>query len=546
MCPHVRHQRYKKLVVDFLKILLKDLDEVERIWNHPDLIFHDFNERLSHFDFETLTTRETKKYKGILFCRHSSKMEILIRPHYYYNDNLHNANDFTAYDCAETLKNVLESFKIVDLKKYQVVNIEFGLNYLFPNYGKDLIPYTEYWKKNQFYTDNELPYSKRSYRTNPNGRANTYKIIKMYCKGIQHPNHCDPNTLRFEIKSKQSKYISKLGINDIGDCLLSGVYKTMCTEIIQATKEVLILDHQVKSDLLTTRERSKLKDYLNTNTWYMVREKSANVFWQMKQRYFGLLDKCGRNIHIELTDTISQKLEKLIMDPFEKRLNSTSLNSFKNTEKRLNSTVCIIGKSTHLDYGHSLCQVTGLKLEHENADAKYIRTSTLRHLQQNDKAKFEQLRRELFANIKIKRPRHEGTLIAHMAKQIRNRHYNGNRFKSTEITPNVKKKAPHTLLGKAISKEKYLANNNLVMLYLQTKGINVHRYDSFVRKVRTIISFRYKYNSLFFVQVDRIRASLSNDFNVQVPREKLIDLINQSRKLKRKPIYIEDQSTKIY
>ncbi|MDB2606179.1 hypothetical protein N9Y48_00210 [Zobellia sp.] len=325
-----------------------------------------------------------------------------------------------------TLKSIIEAFKITHLEKWLVVNMEFGLNFIMPGYGKDLIMFTEYWKKTGFRFDTELAYSKKSYVEKKNGKANTYKIIKLYCKHSQFPKHCEPETVRMEIKTRQSKYLERIKIGHMGHLLEWEPYQLMKTEINQLTRDLLILDHKTDFANLTIRESRKLKDYLNPHTWYKTLQKSEREFYKRKQRYYSLLTKTDRNILENLQNIVGQKLEYLIPDKIEMERYSTSL---KNTEMARHSTYSIIGKPFHLDFANGHCPITGISLEKEGRGARYIRTSTLRHLKANDQKQFDRIRMLLIPAKKHHKPKYERTLIAHMAKQIRNKYYNKSKIK---------------------------------------------------------------------------------------------------------------------
>ena len=420
-------------MIDFLKIQVTEMDTITEIWGNENLVFHNYNERLSHFDFETLITKSVKTWEGLLFCRFENRMDILFRPHYNFNNHLHNANDFSALDCIRTVEKFIKAFKINNCSLFKIVNIEFGLNFLLPGYGKEFISHLLYWKKTAFVNDSDLKYSKKAYNANAKGLPNTYKIVKLYSKGVQHPKFCDPNTLRLEIKSKQSRYINKLNIEHLGHFLNPDVYMLMKDELTQLTKDILILQHDTDFRNLTVREKHKLKDYLNSHVWYLQTMKSANQFWKMKQRYLELLDKTGANIHQLFSEKVCKKLEELTN---EKGLNSTTLKLASiESEKGLNSTTNIIGISPPTDLSNVLCRVTGLTLEFEHplkpneSVPKYIRTKTLRYLKENEPLRFERLRLDLLPAKKHHTPKFEKSIFSHMAKQIRNRFFNGNRDK---------------------------------------------------------------------------------------------------------------------
>ena len=404
------------------------MGEVNRIWNDKRLIWWSKTESLSPTDWELIKCRERKVYKSVKFGKTDYGLHVVFSPHYYRNKGAHNADDFLIVDCMETLKNLIDLFKIVEVEKWKIVNLEIGLNFVMPGYGKDLVMFTEYWKKTLFKYDRSLAFSKKAVNQR-NGRDCTYKRLKLYCKYSHHPDDCEPDTVRMEIWSGQSRYIKgKLGVDNIGDLLNPMVYQNARNELLQAVKDILILDHKTGFEKLTKKEKAKLKEYLTNHTWYLQSQKYANGFWQMKQRYFQLLDKTGRNIHTELLDIVTVKLNDLTKWT---RLNSKNKKvASKEPQIRWFSTVnkgCI---STYEDLSKYRCKVTGLTLENEGRIKKgekvpnYIRTKTLRYLQKMDPKTLERLRLDLIPNKMHSRPKFERTLITHMAKQIRNRYHN--------------------------------------------------------------------------------------------------------------------------
>lgn len=420
-------------MIDFLKILVKDSDLAENVFRNDRLIFHDRRERLSHFDFETIQAKETKQYKGILFCRYDKKLEILFRPLYYFNENLHNANDFTALNNVEVLNEFINDFQLDEvLGEMQIINLEFGINAVCPMDVRDLITFAKYHSRNEFVNDDGLKYSKKSYRTNPDGKANQYKIIKFYAKSIQFPEYAEPNLFRFEVKSKKSKYINSLGIFNLSDLLREETYQTLKSAILNEFQQVLILDSSFDIANLDKRQENKLKDYLNSDTWYRILQKqngNRNEFTKAKKRYFELLDKSGRNIHSDLQKIVSDKLDFLTNEK------GAFLPPFQKDEKGAYFPINIMGNCTFS--GKRICPITGISLERENDDSKYIKTSTLKYLKTEQPETFELIRIELLKK-SISRPKFERNEIRHLAKQVRNRFFNPNQFKDSgyrETTP---------------------------------------------------------------------------------------------------------------
>lgn len=297
-------------MVDFLKILITDINLISDFYNNSLLTWFSKNEKLSHFDFETIYCKETKIYKGILFCFYENKLEVLFRPHYYFNNNLHNANDFKVHDCINVLKEFINVFSIENPETFKIINIEYGINIISPIDVKTLITFLCYHGRNEFRNDEGLAFSKKAFRTNKNGTANTHKTIKAYAKGVQHTIYCHIDTFRLEIKSKKSAFINSLKIITLKDLLQPQVYNEMAKSILNEWDECLILGANKGSDKLTIRENNFLLKYQNPFYWYEIKQKHRNEFNKVKKRYFNLLDKSNTNIHTEVRKIIIEKLEQ--------------------------------------------------------------------------------------------------------------------------------------------------------------------------------------------------------------------------------------------
>ena len=210
-------------MIDFLKLETFNTTQIDYLYDHELLDWHSDTDKINIFDKEVINTKKIKQYKGIYFCFYSNKLDILFKPHYYFNNNLHNANDFKIIDCIAVIYEVKNALNL-DLEVFKVINIEYGLNVLSPIDIRHLITYIAYHSKNEFKTDTGLPYSKKSYSVTKYGTANQYKIIKAYAKGLQFPKYSDINTFRFEVKSKKSRFINKLGTFNLADLLNLNVY----------------------------------------------------------------------------------------------------------------------------------------------------------------------------------------------------------------------------------------------------------------------------------------------------------------------------------
>ncbi|MCK0148214.1 hypothetical protein MWU78_21385 [Arenibacter sp. F26102] len=511
-------------MIDHIKILIFDRSEIDRIYNSSKLTFHNYNEKLSHFDFETILTKKTKSYNGILFCRFENKLDILFRPHYLFNNNIHNANDFSVGNCIEIINDFINDFEIVDFSHFKIVNIEFGLNFHFPGYGKDLVTYAEYHKKDQFRTDSELPYSKKSYSIDHRGRANTYKIIKMYCKGLQFPKYTDVDTLRIEVKSKKSAYIKQLGIIDIGDLTNPIVYKNLESELLQVVGELLILDRRIDFDKLNKRGENKLKEYLNTHTWFEALQKGRNEFSRKRKRYFESLVKAGRNVHQELYLIIVKKLESIQYKEVQKGANfplkcqnekGADFPAKLEAQKGADFPINIMEICTHLPN-----EVIELSKEQKDVLKRY--GYGVLNYDREEREKMTENERALINSLNKKLAwvsRGEMALT------------DGNPYRFTK---------KHR---KGFATAKLKRSNNHAMIYLVDCGVPTGRQHAAInKKVAKAINVDYGNRIAFWMQLASIVEIAKEKYNVVVDPSTFLDMINRTRGKKGLPQFLTSKS----
>lgn len=309
-------------MIDFIQSYITDKTEVQKLWTNPLLYFRNDIIKCNNKTGE-IYTKQTKEFEGITFRKephtprsnNEGKERIVLRfkPHYWYNRNLHNANDFTVSNCIKTIKRFISVFDIRDFKKYPINNLEYGVNFILDCYGKELISYDSYHSRNPFLQDLNQRYSKKAIRYSPStGQPDKYLIIKFYCKGFQFPQFCLNETLRFEVSTKKSKKVNSLGIYSIGDLINHKIYNNLKNDIKKIAKNVLIIDLKPNLNILNNREKNQLKKYSNNSFWYeVINQKRSHSFNEKKKLYFKYLDKTGYNLNSKFYQSISQKLNYL-------------------------------------------------------------------------------------------------------------------------------------------------------------------------------------------------------------------------------------------
>lgn len=298
------------LMLDFLKLLTIDYGTMNSLKNNPLLTWSKSEETLD-FDNETINTKTMKMYKGILFAFYDKKLEILFKPHYYHNNNLHNANDFSVHKCMKIISEFRDLLNI-ELEKFRIINIEFGINIVSPVEIEKLITWIKFHSKNQFFNHSGLRYSKQSQSVSKSGRYSNYKAIKAYAKGFQFPQYSNRDTFRFEIKSKTSQYISGvLNIYTLDDLLDYEVYEYMGHELMKEFSEILILDKNVKMESLSRKEQYRLHKYLDVDVWERYTNNSINVYRNNFKKFHDLLDKTGMHLKKQVQLLLQEKIEML-------------------------------------------------------------------------------------------------------------------------------------------------------------------------------------------------------------------------------------------
>lgn len=403
-------------MIDFVKLMITDYKSIKNIWTNPLLHFEQNLSKVNTYTGE-IEKFKTKHYEGVEFSlapytpknskEGTKRLEIRFKPHYWFNNSQHNANDFTPTQARSTIQRFIDLFNIENTEHFKVVNLEYGINFIIDGYGKELISYPSYHQKDEFVRDLDHRYSKQK-------KSTKYLIIKLYSKGVQFPEHCPGNTIRFEVKSKRSKRINPLGICHLGDLLKEAPYLAMRADIIANAKRVLIIDPDPNYIGLTKRETNKLKEYSNQSFWFKaINQNRTNAFDEKKKTYFSYLDKSGNNINRKFVESIEEKLIQLFD---ENGINSAPL---KENEIGINSPM-LKGENIPVSYSR-VCPITGMDITMQKEGSSLLSNTGLKHLEKTDRGRFEELQNILLTGQSNK---FEKTVYDMMSKQIRNRYYN--------------------------------------------------------------------------------------------------------------------------
>ncbi|WP_223558348.1 hypothetical protein [Chryseobacterium lathyri] len=284
------------------------------------------NRLLCNADFERISSRgnytityQHKKYHIKLECRKGKNMaenefifvDLFITPHYYFNGNKHNGNDFTPGNCQQVLQEIFSILKIEpsEFIEMQLINLEYGVNIIPEMNMKNLIEGIIYYKKTPFIFGSSI----RTYKIT---NATPYKQIKAYDKGIQFVNYpqygIQRNTFRFEVRSKQRKNIRKLGIYSLCDLFCDEVYKKLGESLLSEWENVLIINVEPDSTGLKSSEVKYITEAGTIEYWITkLQNPYRNCYAREVKKYYHKSQN-KNNLHHQLKVLILDKIFDLL------------------------------------------------------------------------------------------------------------------------------------------------------------------------------------------------------------------------------------------
>ena len=275
-------------MLDFIKIKITDDTLINNIWSNDLLLYDGKSEKRFNDEIKELMI---KKYKNIYFTKYHKRIEISGSLHYFSNNCVHNSNDFSITECINTINDLKDLFNL-DLHKCKIINLEFGVNIVPCINVEDLVHNLMYHEKRQF----NRPTKHFYYKIAGN---EAYKHIKAYDKSVQFPNFCK-NTFRFEVKSKQSKFINSLKLFTLNDLTNKSIYNYLSNVLIKEWDKVLLFDLSKKIE----------EKYFNTVFWEdILKNGNRNKFNNQKIRYYKKLGT--ENLHSQIRKILMEKLQSL-------------------------------------------------------------------------------------------------------------------------------------------------------------------------------------------------------------------------------------------
>mgnify|MGYP005991704529 CR=1 FL=1 len=385
-------------MIDNLKIVTFDFHQINQIWGNTSLLYCSEKEYRVNDEIKNVSVRT---YRNLIFRKYNNRLEICGSIHYFWNDGLHNANDFNINASINILISVISKFKI-NPKLFRVIGLEYGFNIQPTKEVNIILSWLRFYGKKSIIQS--INYS------NYFISGTNYKSLKIYNKTQDCPKYARLNIMRFEVKTRESGFVQKLGINTFEALLKRTTYKRLTDSILSEWKSVLIFDF----------DEVELKEKHNTEYWLdAINNKSRNTFANRKKAYF-------KNLPI---NSIFYRIQKLLKSKADKFTDCAYSTTVKNKLIVHNRTI------TKFHFAQSTkiiryCPITGIELKGKDEDANYIRTSTLRYLQKYEVYKFIEVCNLLLNKSNPNHTKYENDILKHLVKQVRNRYNNPRSIKN--------------------------------------------------------------------------------------------------------------------
>jgi hypothetical protein len=275
-------------MLDLFKFRITDVAQIDTVWNNELLEYVGKSERLY---IDEIKEKQIRKYKNLIFIKYQDRLEISGSIHYFYNDELHNADDFYIEDCISAIIQIKNIFDL-DLNKCKLINLEYGVNINPIINVTDLVHNLIYHSTRQFV---------RTTIHNDFKQAGNeaYKQVKAYNKSVQFPHECE-NTFRFEVRTREHKFLKKLGIVSLQDLVEISNYDKLITSLLNEWDNVLLFD--LSKDIDTK--------FFNTHFWEdVLKNGNRNKFNNQKKLYYKKLG--SDNLHSNIRNIIERRTKYL-------------------------------------------------------------------------------------------------------------------------------------------------------------------------------------------------------------------------------------------
>lgn len=359
-------------------------------------------------------------FKGLEFKIYDSGTILLNGSlHVYYNNGVHNFNDFNTQSVIEVLQDIKEKFNI-NPGQMILRQLEIGINIVPPYPTEQIIKHcylhgTELFK--WVYVSNEGKYIQAEH---------SQYFIKIYDKARHYRNKGfevgKDEIMRFEIKFKKLERLKKDGIKTMQDLLNYGM-GNYTNILINEWQKVLFYDFTINHD------SKPLDNYKNPLFWDELKTRRS-AFDKHKRKYRDIVKNHSGNVSLQIENCLREKCNLLSR--------GTTFDQKCKDEKRLQGT-----NIDHLYIGsilppppikteQNICPITGLNISMQRKKSYSLSHTGLKYYYQTDKKIFNEVKRKFLCDKWIGSDFQ--TQIEEIAHNIRN-YKNNRKLKQKRIYP---------------------------------------------------------------------------------------------------------------
>jgi len=306
-------------VIDNFKISTKDFDH-RSLLRHPLLNFNGWTnlETLKVKPNEFGSKRYVSNYHGLKFIVYENvtgEFTLCIEGsiHKFYNNGIHNFNDFTYSNTVEVIDRLASLFKL-NLDSCRINHIEIGVNIMPPAKTETVLKGSLSHRNKRF---KSISYDDAEYFQVMHDNF----IIKVYDKAKQYraKDHIIPNEiLRVELKYRKMEDLINLlkskGIIDRDYIVLSDLRNIDALNafgelLVKKWNEILFYDYSISKTNLSKYQQRKLDVWQNINQWEDFKKQK-----RLKQKNLlqNVINNHSQQLQLQVSNLIQEKLETLL------------------------------------------------------------------------------------------------------------------------------------------------------------------------------------------------------------------------------------------
>lgn len=400
-------------MIDFIKLDITSIgkEKLEArgiVFNQPVLLNHETGELTAN---KGIRAEYIANYKNLLFELFKGGKIILSGSlHRYYNDGLHNYNNFNFAGLNEVILDLQQRFGI-DPKKSTIHHIEFGLNLFDLPYSASQIVQNLMIHSGKGNPLEVFKYHSQKTPSEYKSIVRDWYTLKTYDKGKHYQRK--EEIFRIECKATKMNQLNKLGISTLEDLTKIESMDILLNVLKSIWAGVLLNDWTIQEENLTPIIRNQLKDWRNIIYWINLKKecqiKNRNKFNYELNDYHKIVQEHSENVHKVIFDSLVQNWCK------NTTIERVALNLEKMQEHHLvmDDLAPIPSK---------VCKITGIDISNQKEGSYYLRESTIEKIYIEAKEKYQFLKDEFGPKKKqIESLKDEFEAIA---KNIRNRDSN--------------------------------------------------------------------------------------------------------------------------